>query len=360
MTGRIAWIDSLKGIGILFVMLGHVLGARNPLNLYIYSFHIWLFFLICGYLFAPDLSAGFLRFASRRVMTRLVPYAVFYFVSYLFFLAAFSDKTNFTVPEIVAFDGFGPYFGDWITGLLKADRPWLASIRNHTLWFLPCFFLAELLFYAVYRWTGARQLPLVLAAAGSSIAAFLMKESFPAGLWWSADYALKAMTFCCIGALLRTAVPPAAAEALAGRRLFSAGGILLLGAVNIALVFLGADRMEQYAAGRYVQYFVPAVAGGLTWGIIAILMGRGFEGLRYYGRNSIVLLGIHVPLFLLVKPLAARAVRLFTRHDLLAIDLVWIVVVLPPALFLARYIITFIDRHAPWIIGKRAVDPAVR
>lgn len=43
---RLEWLDVLKGIGIVSVVLGHVLEWR-----YVYSFHMPLFFLISGYTF---------------------------------------------------------------------------------------------------------------------------------------------------------------------------------------------------------------------------------------------------------------------------------------------------------------------
>lgn len=46
---RIAYIDIAKGIGILFVMLGHCLySEESPIRLFIYSFHMPLFFVLSG------------------------------------------------------------------------------------------------------------------------------------------------------------------------------------------------------------------------------------------------------------------------------------------------------------------------
>ena len=43
---RQKWLDILKGIGIIAVVVGHVMNWR-----YVYSFHMPLFFLISGYTF---------------------------------------------------------------------------------------------------------------------------------------------------------------------------------------------------------------------------------------------------------------------------------------------------------------------
>lgn len=48
-NNRIAYIDIAKGIGILFVMLGHCLYSEvSPIRLLIYSFHMPLFFVLSG------------------------------------------------------------------------------------------------------------------------------------------------------------------------------------------------------------------------------------------------------------------------------------------------------------------------
>lgn len=53
---RIAWIDNVKGIAILLVVLGHVIQFmycpsnfdQNPVFRVIYSFHMPLFFILSG------------------------------------------------------------------------------------------------------------------------------------------------------------------------------------------------------------------------------------------------------------------------------------------------------------------------
>ena len=44
---RELWIDILRGIGILLVVLGH---TNPPFKRIIYSFHIPLFFILSGFL----------------------------------------------------------------------------------------------------------------------------------------------------------------------------------------------------------------------------------------------------------------------------------------------------------------------
>lgn len=46
---RVSWIDIAKGLGIIFVVMGH---SDNPVaQKYFFWFHMPLFFIISGYLF---------------------------------------------------------------------------------------------------------------------------------------------------------------------------------------------------------------------------------------------------------------------------------------------------------------------
>jgi fucose 4-O-acetylase-like acetyltransferase len=83
---RIGWLDAAKGIGILFVVIGHALGGiiDSPLGLgqsglrivffAIYLFHMPLFFLLSGLLVARRLQKGSMLFVSSLIPTIVWPY----------------------------------------------------------------------------------------------------------------------------------------------------------------------------------------------------------------------------------------------------------------------------------------------
>ncbi len=67
------WVDVLKGIAILLVVVGHVAGGE--LRNVIYMFHMPLFFFISGFLFRPEKDTG--RYIVKKTVHLLIPYAVF-------------------------------------------------------------------------------------------------------------------------------------------------------------------------------------------------------------------------------------------------------------------------------------------
>ena len=71
--GRIQWIDTAKGIGILFVVLIHCIGDTNfVLNKFILSFDMQLFFFVSG-LCSKRSSESFLKFCAKKAKSLLIP-----------------------------------------------------------------------------------------------------------------------------------------------------------------------------------------------------------------------------------------------------------------------------------------------
>ena len=68
---RIEWIDALKGFGIFCVTLGH-LGCWYPLEKHIYSFHMFLFFFLSGYLHNRKYSKK--EYIKRKFQTIFIPF----------------------------------------------------------------------------------------------------------------------------------------------------------------------------------------------------------------------------------------------------------------------------------------------
>ena len=53
-TKRIDWIDSLRGVAMIAIILGHPSDNPGWLTALCYSFHVPLFFMISGALFHPE------------------------------------------------------------------------------------------------------------------------------------------------------------------------------------------------------------------------------------------------------------------------------------------------------------------
>ena len=131
-TQRIEWVDILKGLAILLVVVGHMEyaeGTANPGRMLIYSFHMPLFFMLAGYTAALSLSRNpnLLKFISRRFLSVMVPY-------FCWLLA---------LPCIYVTTGGISHYSlhSACMGILSGWGQW---------WFLPCLFILQLMFAAYH------------------------------------------------------------------------------------------------------------------------------------------------------------------------------------------------------------------
>lgn len=140
MNKRLEYIDTAKGIGIIFVVLNHhLLGAEYLLTNWITSFHMPLFFMITGYLFAykNDFNKSVRKIIVKKAKGLMYPYFTlsivvilwnFFFYSVLF--PTFSTEN--TIIEII---------------LLT-----ITTYGYHALWFIPCLFYSSVIFLILRKY----------------------------------------------------------------------------------------------------------------------------------------------------------------------------------------------------------------
>lgn len=74
------WVDTTRGIGVLLVIIGHMLYGSpdfDPLNQFIYSFHVPLFFVISGYVHTRNENKSVRCLIWLKAKRLLVPAVIF-------------------------------------------------------------------------------------------------------------------------------------------------------------------------------------------------------------------------------------------------------------------------------------------
>lgn len=125
---RDSFIDSLKGIAILLVVIGHVVvsmfgedeAEQNIIFRICYSFHMPLFMAISGFLTGGGTDARNLKWLKKRAFRLLLPWVIWTIV--------------FCIIRFDGWYGFVYYF-----------------FVEPAIWFLPCLFLCNLYNYIVLR-----------------------------------------------------------------------------------------------------------------------------------------------------------------------------------------------------------------
>lgn len=70
---RIHWIDCVKGIGIIFVVFAH-LSPSLPVEKFIYSFHVFLFFFVSGFLYRSNQTKSANHIILKKFISYMIPY----------------------------------------------------------------------------------------------------------------------------------------------------------------------------------------------------------------------------------------------------------------------------------------------
>ena len=187
-NGRYDYIDIAKGLGILCVVWAHILVTGSSHRL-IYAFHMPLFFLLSGMLFSPEKYPSFVSFVIRRSKRLLIPYVAYSVITWCLWVAfrclRHDAVDSYLMPLLQTFiaQGSGAFL-----------------IHNSALWFIPCLFLVEILYFFISK-LGRWWCLIVCFACSilSFILGALFKESYWLMLPWNADAALIALPFYCIG-----------------------------------------------------------------------------------------------------------------------------------------------------------------
>lgn len=141
MNGRLMWVDAVKGILIILVVIGHIIPPDInsdivlKFRLWIYSCHIPGFFILNGwlkgngsFLSLGNLSEVFLK--QRRVWLMYILFSSIFFFRY--------------VVQI----SFG--YNTFYEGLLFLEHT-ILGVGEGVLWFIPAFLIAEIFFFSYMK-----------------------------------------------------------------------------------------------------------------------------------------------------------------------------------------------------------------
>ena len=156
MKERCAWLDTLKGWGILFIVLGHIVGAGVHLSSgfgqtfcdaaykYFYAFHVPLFFVVAGMTFR---QREWKPFFIGKIQRLLFPYLLFGLFSIVVFGLFFPQiRDILTTAETTGYYQYKatllPFWKQVANLFLGGWWP-LGFAANSVLWFIPVLFSVE-------------------------------------------------------------------------------------------------------------------------------------------------------------------------------------------------------------------------
>jgi len=311
-AGRLEYIDVLRGFAVILVIVGHC--APPTLDTYIFSFHMPLFFFISGVLFAfKERQDNFLIFLKKKFLRLIVPYFAFEAINLLisFIVSRFYSGVTVSFPSAIL----------QILTALPAFVNGYSGVAGR-LWFFPCLFFAEIVFYFIYalisflaskfkRKQLFKTIAFLIISAGAYCASYFQNKLF--STWWLyTDTAIMGVCFLALGCALKVVLDkfmcaklyikiPAALIFLAGLIFFTYLNYFKL--TNYVDVFMSLNSYGSYIA------FAPSAVCGIAFSCALVSIfsqlynSAFFRGIKLIGTNSLGIYAVHVWYMFIFKTL---------------------------------------------------------
>lgn len=328
---RKAWLDYLKLIAMYLVVVYHTPPRYDTAHeVALFNMGAPVFFLAAGYLFNIAKQKDFLTFLPHRARQILVPYTTFFIVFYALWLVVGRRMAG---PEEQAIDVLTPVW-QFFQGT--------PDVVLGPFWFLAALFTMQLIYYPIKKYLSGYW-PLVVAVLLSL--SLLVLPDVPCFRYWNLDKAFLYMPIYALGNCCSPLVDKFKFSSSGGSLLWLALAALGLGFLIFAP--LNIDRGVAYVlAPLAVIMVLPLYTAVCKWlekrfGTSRIAQTVAITSITYLALQN-YLIGI---IKMLVGKVAGPA---FLDDNILmkvVIALAVMVVLYPIALF--------IERYAPWMLGKK-------
>ena len=316
----ISWIDTAKGLGVFFVVLGHLWygSSNNEINQLIYSFHVPFFWILSGYI-ANYNHKQKLKECYKKFIRLIIPAIFFIVISLPIYLKDVQDqqlaeklRTIFYVDGIIAFNLpvwylvvlFEVSICDIISGLTKRN----VYVKSLSIIVLFC------ISYIIYK----------------------KRIILPFGL----DKAILGLAFYIVGNVIRNHF----------QIIFKEKILLIISLyiwVMIALHFNGKVSVYNMVLGSFWNFVIAAIAGSVVFMNLAIFLEDKILQLKKISCNSILILGTHFFIVDQVLLLSKKCSVLYTYYfDFFAVLLTILMLILYEPIGI------FVNKFLPFVNGK--------
>lgn len=177
---RERWADFAKGIGIIFVIIGHIKYVDNSIKEWIYTFHMPLFFFISGYFI--NKHYGLLKDIGHKAYILLIPYFILSVIEFILediLLILFGmTPEHMTIKHLVGSIIQFPYPNEY----------------ESTFWFFGCLFITSVILLALVYIFKENKYKILATSTILMVIGTILINVLKIRLIWNIDIAL-IMTF---------------------------------------------------------------------------------------------------------------------------------------------------------------------
>ncbi len=293
---RVDYIDIAKGLGMLAIVWGHILLFKYSCRV-VYGFHIPIFFILSGMCFNHKKYSTVGEFISRRVKTLLVPYVVFSLVTWFIYLLGVLFTHNDTVKNC--------WYYLLQTVLAQGSDGYLG--HNVALWFVPCLFVVEVLYFFIAKLSDGINFIICLLCMIVGVMLSRRFYNFTA-LPWSIDSALVAIPFYAIGNLIVKRLSHDKIFNYVDSNIFKCVFvstiltiIYLLSVQNNGYVSMGHNNLGKHVWLFCINAFLGSISTIMFSLVLSSFLNHGWIQkpimfVRWLGENSFNVMAVHMPL----------------------------------------------------------------
>lgn len=312
------WVDLVKGIGILIVVLFHIF-LNTSFSIYADSMQLALFFFISGFLFN---NQPIKQLLEKRFFSLIVPYLFFSFISFLYYYLIESRFRNISLNILEGIKGI--CLGDYFT----------LVIFNAPLWFIPCLFTLTLLFSLLDK------IHYTVSYITSLIFIFIYLIFDIPSLYFALDKTLKYFCFFVIGNFIR-------------KKEFHIDLNKWLSLLLVMIAFIIHVIILTYLKFDFC-WFVSGFLGIFYICLLCVTIEnvKGIQKLLVpIGKNSLIILCIHGPIYRIIVYLLAGILNV----DILVVrqNILYSILVLLITISITLCFSWVINNYFPFFIGKK-------
>jgi len=330
---RIKFIDLAKGFCIIMVVWYHVdihnlIYFNEQTGWFFQSFRMPLYFMLSG--FFISFRKGHKQFIENKINKIIIPFMFFIFITNTIFWII---KDIFHGYDMGYFDS--PF--QWVSGLQFWYDWQNCGLNNTPLWFLCALFNAYMIYLIIDKITkGKEVLTLVILISVSIISNILLFYNIQ--IPFLIGTALQNLIFIIVGNQIRKRTSILQSKQSASVNISVA--ILLFGVLYFTV--LAYHTMNNFIAERFIYYF-----NGIIGTIAIILISKTINYIpivSYFGRYSIVVLGLHQPIMGNIM----KIFRLLFENEVL-IKTCTLFITLAICLLCIKILVRFL----PWFVAQK-------
>ena len=282
---RIEYVDILKGIGIICVLLGHNLVVQDDgqlpeiMRYIIYSFHMPLFFFLSGYVFSTKVN--WTNFIKKKIKTIVVPMYIFSLVIMIFNILYYGLLLGDN--SLISFSNIKIKLVSNLLGLEIAGQ-------QPILWFLPCLFSTQIILFVLIRLSGENDKKLIAMLAVLYCIGVINIKTVDIKFLFMIERSFIAVFFVGIGYIFKRN----------NKNLIEKAPQYILYILTAIWIF--ALTVKYRCFGFDIEMMVDAknnfalqviVSMSAIWALMILFRNSGkIKGISYIGRNSIIYYGL--------------------------------------------------------------------